>query len=91
METSADPTGGTATWTFGFVQKTGALEAMSCPSNVLCVGVDDEGNVVEVIMGEEQTLDDIVEEEIVPAKARTDIVRGMFFCLAVVTASMESF
>ncbi len=46
--TSTDPTGGASAWTATKVDETtfGIPDAISCPTTLLCVGADQEGNVV---------------------------------------------
>lgn len=39
---------------------------------------DDQGNVVRVIIGKEKTLDEVVGEEVKPAKAKTEVVKGTY-------------
>jgi nucleolar protein 16 len=38
---------------------------------------DDEGNVVRIIIGEERTHNDILDAEVAPVEAKTDVVRAL--------------
>ena len=46
MDSSINPTGGASAWTATVVDPNSRLQGVSCPSVSLCVGIDQNGNVV---------------------------------------------